>query len=272
MKKWSLRVLRPCALAYVGLVLLVAGCQNSIIYQPRVSAEAALLHRAGELGVQPWRDAAGRLIGWRRPNRAAQARLLVFHGNAVDAVERAGYLRTFNALGGGNKWETFVMEYPGYGARPGKLGRESFLAAGRAAIAELRAGDQRPVFLLGESLGSGTAAALAGELPDAISGVLFVVPFARLAEVGERIMPYLPVKLILRDNYDNIASLATYHGPVVVGIAGNDEVVGAGQGRKLYESYAGRKLLIELPNTGHNDFGLSPVNPWVNKASEYLMP
>lgn len=137
-------------------MLLVAGCQNRLLYQPRVSAEAALLHRAGELGVQPWRDAAGRLIGWREPNSAARARLLVFHDNAIDAVERAAYLQAFNALGGGTKWETFVMEYPGYGARPGKLGCESFLAAGRSAVAELRMGDQRPVFLLGESLGSGT--------------------------------------------------------------------------------------------------------------------
>lgn len=266
MKKFTLRLLRIFAIAYIALALTVAGCQNKMIYHPRVNPEPVLLRMAKENGVQPWRDSTGALIGWRRANPTAKARMLIFHGNAIDAVERAQYLRTFDALG----WETFVMEYPGYGARPGTPGMDAFFAAGRAAIATLQAADTRPIILLGESIGSGTACAMAGEMPEQISGVLLVVPLARLVEVAAHVMPWLPVSVLLRDAYDNIATLAKYRGPVVIVVAANDEIVGADQGRKLHESYSGPKWLIELPNTTHNEFGVAPEIAWVKKANALL--
>lgn len=266
MKRFLLRLLRGFAIAYVLVLFVVAGCQSKMIYHPRVNPEPVLLRMAREQGIEPWRDADGQLIGWRRPNPTAKARMLLFHGNALDAVGRTEYIHAFNALG----WEVFVMEYPGYGARAGSPGMDAFLAAGRAAIATLRAVDNRPLFLLGESIGSGTACAMAGELPDQISGVLLVVPFARLAEVAARVMPWIPTSAILRDAYDNIATLAKYHGPVALVVAANDEIVGADQGRKLHESYTGRKLLIELPDTMHNEFGIGPEVPWMRKAGEFL--
>ena len=270
MKRFLLRLARLVAIAYVSLMFIVAGCQSRMLYHPLVRPESALLEEAKERGVEPWRDAAGALIGWRIPNPRAKARMLVFHGNAVDAIERAQYLQTFAALGGGMEWETFVMEYPGYGARPGSPGKDAFFAAGRAAFSNLRESDRRPVFLLGESMGGGTACELASENPDAVSGVLLVVPFARLAEVAQRVMPYLPVGLLLHDAYDNIEALNKYHGPVAVVVAANDEVVGADQGRKLYESYSGPKLLIELPDTTHNTFNVALSAPWVRKVDAFL--
>ena len=119
MKKALGRFFRILSFGYLLLVLVVAGCQNRLLYHPRITAESALVAAAPAKGVEPWRDSSGALIGWRIPNPKAKARMLVFHGNAVDAIERAQYLRTFNSLGGGLHWETCVMEYPGYGARSG---------------------------------------------------------------------------------------------------------------------------------------------------------
>lgn len=270
MKKALVRLLRFLSLGYVLLVLAVAGCQNSLLYHPRISPEPVLLQAASGSGVEPWRDSSGALIGWRIPNPRAKARLLVFHGNAIDAIVRAEYLRTFNSLSGGGHWETSVMEYPGYGARPGTPGRSGFYQAGRSAIQELRNADKRPIFLLGESIGSATACAMAAEQPDAISGLLLIVPFARIADVAKRVMPYIPVGLILRDNYDNIAMLQKYRGPVAIVVAGNDEVVSAEQGRLLHSSYGGPKLLIEMPGTSHNTFAVEADAPWVRRSDAFL--
>ena len=266
MKKFLVRFLRVLSVSYIALVLAVAGCQNSLLYHPRVSPEAALLQMAPAKGVEPWRDSEGALIGWRIANPQAKARLLVFHGNAVDAIERAQYLRTFNSV----NWETCVMEYPGYGARPGSPGRAGFYKAGRDAIHALQKADNRPIFLLGESIGSASACAMAAEQPDAIAGVMLVVPFARVADVAKRVVPYIPVGLILRDRYDNIEALKKYHGPVVVVVAEYDEVVSAEQGRLLYSSYAGKKLLIELPGTSHNTFDVGPNASWVKQADAFM--
>jgi uncharacterized protein len=268
-KKALFRGLRVLFVGYAILVLGVAGCQNRLLYHPRVSPEAALLKEAGARGVLPWRDESGALIGWRVANPKARARLLVFHGNAVDAVERAQYLQTFAKVAGGENWEPYVMEYPGYGARAGSPGRESFYEAARKAIATLRAKDARPVCLLGESIGSATACAMAGELKG-IAGVVLVVPFARLADVAQRAMPYIPVRLILRDAYDNIDALKKYAGPVFVAVAEFDEVVSADQGKLLYGEYAGPKALCEMRGRSHNTFEVSPETPWVREADAFL--
>jgi hypothetical protein len=81
-------------------------------------------------------------------------------------------------------------------------------------------------------MGSGTACALAGQYDDGIAGLALVVPYARMAEVAKRLMPFLPVGLILRDAYDNVLSLDGYHGPLTVAIAEQDEVVGPRPGQK----------------------------------------
>jgi hypothetical protein len=53
--------------------------------------------------------------------------------------------------------------------------------------------------------------------------------------------PFLPVRLILRDRWDNVAALATYAGPKAVLVAGRDEVVSAAQGDLLFEKLVGPK-------------------------------
>jgi pimeloyl-ACP methyl ester carboxylesterase len=177
----------------------------------------------------------------------------------------------FGSLGDGRDWEVWVVEYPGYGGRAGTPGKEAFIRAGREALDQLRAADRRPIHLLGESIGSGTASALAGELRSGIAGLLLLVPFARLEEVAREKFPYLPVRLLLRDKFDNVAALADFTGPAVFVVATRDEVVGADQGRKLAQSYRGPGLLVELPGAGHNDHRAGPTAEWVVRGSAFLL-
>jgi len=270
MKPPLFRLARVLLLAYVVLLLFVAGCQNRILYQPRRGPEEDFIASARRKNIEPWRDASGRLIGWYRPNPRAANRLIVFHGNAGSALDRDYYIHAFQSLAGGAEWEVRIFEYPGYGPRPGAPGRSAFIPAGRAALQELLATDSRPLFLLGESIGSGTACALAAEMPDRIAGLALVVPIARLQEVAQEKFPWLPVGMILRDKFDNIASLHAYREGVAVVIAGSDEIVGAAQGRKLHENYAGPKLLAVLEGAGHNSFDVRPDAPWFGQVSRFL--
>lgn len=263
------RLARICLLVYVGLCLVVAGCQNKMLYFPTKLKEPDALARAADCGLEPWRDGQGKLIGWKRSAPRAAARLVVFHGNAGCAIDRSFYVEALGAMRTG-AWEVYIFEYPGYGSRAGSPGKESFIAAGSAAMENLLATDRRKIFLLGESVGSGTAAALAGALPDKIGGVILMIPFARLADVAKEKFPWLPVSLLLRDKFDNIAALANYKQPVVVVVAEHDEVVGAAQGRKLHDAYAGPKKLIVLPGTTHNNFPSDPDAAWFREASDFV--
>ncbi|MEQ1853906.1 MAG: alpha/beta fold hydrolase, partial [Chthoniobacteraceae bacterium] len=219
MRKTLLTLGRTLLVAYVVILLLVAGYQNRILYQPRRGPEDAFVAAAGRKGIQPWRDTQGRVIGWHRPNPRAANRIVVFHGNAGCALDRDYYIDAFQSLGGGADWEVWIFEYPGYGPRPGSPGRGAFIPSGRAARQDLPATDSRPLFLLGESIGSGPACTLAAEMPDRIAGLALVVPIARLQEVAQQKIPWLPMGLLLRDKFDNIAALGAYHGRVAVVVA-----------------------------------------------------
>ena len=270
MKTFLLRLGRGALLAYIALILLVAGCQNSLLYFPKRGEEDAMIRDAQRQGIQPWRDAQGRLIGWHRPNPRAANRLVVFHGNAGLALDRSHYIDGFEALSGGADWEVWILEYPGYGSRSGSPGKKAFIDAGRQALKQLPDADSRPLHLLGESVGTGTACALTAEMPDLIAGLALVVPFARLQEVAQEKFRWLPVGLLLRDKFDNIAALGSFHGPVAFVIAENDDVIGAAQGRKLHTAYAGPKKLIVLPGATHNNFPTEPDALWFRETGDFL--
>ena len=264
--KVFLRLARIVALVYIGLLMLLAGCQNRLLYYPSRDTEKALLKQASIEGLQPWKNAQGEIVGWHLPKPNAKRRLVVFHGNAGYALHRSYYADGFS----GHDFDVYLFEYPGYGARPGSPGKEVFLSSGRAAVDQLLSTDSRPLYLLGESIGSGTACALAAARPDKIAGLVLVVPFSRLVEVAKWHFPYLPVGLLLRDRYDNIASLEKYHGPVAMVVAERDEVVSPEQGRKLHAAYAGPKLLISLPKCGHNNFPTHTSEDWWRTVTQFL--
>lgn len=252
-----LRLLIWGAVAYGGLCLAAFLLQRRMMYFPDRSSEGGSLQEAARLGLVPWRDGGGALVGWRRPaTGSSRPRVLVLHGNAGDALGRAGYLPVLEAAG----LDGVLLEYPGYGCRPGSPSEAALVADARAALALLRE-EGAPVILLGESLGSGVAAQVAAAEPGAVTGLLLVAPLARMTEVATHHYPYLPLGLLLRDRWDSLVAIRAYRGPVAVLVAGRDEVVGADQGRRLAQACPGPTRLWEVPRAGHNDLPLSPGRP-----------
>lgn len=264
-------VLRVSLLVYLALLVLVAGCQRRLIYFPSVGSESELLRSAGGAGLAAWRNGSGSIIGWEAASTAPAGpdadSFLVFHGNAGCALDRH-YLSV--ALGGQNRGRVLLFEYPGYGARPGKPSEKAFAAAAVEALAQLRKESRGRIFLVGESIGSGVACRMAGDHPDLVAGVLLVTPFTSLTDVACHHYPLLPVRLLLRDRYDNVKALRAWRGPLAVLLAGRDEVVTTELGRRLYDSYAGPKQLWVQKERGHNDLDYSPFLPVWTELTGFL--
>jgi hypothetical protein len=191
--------------------------------------------------------------------------MLILHGNAGDALGRVDYLPVLEAAG----FEGLLLEYPGYGCRPGQPSEGALVADARAALDLLR-GEGRPVFLLGESLGSGVALQVAAAEPGTVSGLLLAVPFARMTEVAASHYPIFPMGLLLRDRWDSLGAIRAYRGPVAFLLAGRDEVVGVAQGRRLAAACPGPKQVLELPQAGHNELPLRPGLPPWSEALAFL--
>jgi pimeloyl-ACP methyl ester carboxylesterase len=252
---------------YAAVCLLAFAFQRRLLYFPDRYDERAGLDAAERLGVLPWRDARGGLVGWRAPALGApRARVLVLHGNAGSALDRLPYAAALTPLG----VEVWLLEYPGYGPRPGSPSLASLSAAAAEAARDLAARGPEPVLLLGESLGSGVAGRAAVLAPEAAHGVLLVTPFARMAEVARIHFPLLPA-FVLRDRYAPADDLAGFGKPVALLLAGRDEVVTPAQGRRLYDALRGpRRLWIQADAT-HNGLDLGPDGPMWPEMIAFLL-
>jgi pimeloyl-ACP methyl ester carboxylesterase len=248
-------------LVFFGVLFMFATLQRQLIYYPEVVAEATLLDTASRIGMEDWRDANGQLVGWRSRSTDNRARrVVVFHGNAGHALYRHYYAAGF--LGQGADWQVYLFEYPGYGARSGVPSEESIKATATDALEEMLARDPGPLYLVGESLGSGVATFLAGKFNKQVGGLLLVTPFTTLPDVAGKHYGLLPVRAMLSERYDSLKSLRQYHGPVAFLIAARDEIVPADLARRLYNSYGGPKWLHEQPGAGHNTLDFDPSAPW----------
>jgi pimeloyl-ACP methyl ester carboxylesterase len=245
------------AITYAIFALLVFLGQRRILYFPSKRPLDRLVTQARQQSLEPWRNQSGDLIGWKHTQDANGPRVLILQGNAGCAVDRACYIQGLTTAG---FKEIYILEYPGYGARPGAPSQQTLFDAATEALTLLT--KNGPVHLVGESLGTGVAAYLAGQNPKTVTAILMIAPYHNLTDVAQSTMPILPVGLMLRDRYPAARYLQNYHGPVAVLLAGDDTVVPNPFGRKLYDTYAGPKKLWLIPHAGHNDVFLRPADWW----------
>lgn len=245
-----LRMFLLCVSLYLLASLAVMLTQRRMIYHPMVADARLLLTVARNDGFEPWLNATGQPIGWKRRSPAQPSRglVLIVHGNAGYALHRVDYAKALQAVA---PFDAFILEYPGYGSRPGRPSQKALCAAAEEALLLLRT--HGPVHLIGESLGTGVAAQLARAHPSAVAGLLLFTPFNNLASVAQHHMPLFPVRWMLWDRFPSDEALRDYRGPVGILLAGNDQVVPDKFGRRLYEGFPGPKKLWESPNAGHND-------------------
>lgn len=251
--KLALALLVLLALGYAGLCAALYLHQDRLLFFPATAPGAGLAAHAKQIGLDPWLDARGERIGWKTPDAPPGTpppdALIFCHGNGGLALNEQ------HASLGRAGFQMFLLEYPGYGDRPGEVSARSFVAAALDAVDSLAAADpRRRIFLLGQSLGSGVACAATAARPGKISGLVLFVPFDSLVAAAGSHYPWLPVGLLLRHHLDSDKNLANYRGPVAFLIAGQDTTIPPRHGQRLYDLYQGPKRLVLVPDAGHNSF------------------
>jgi uncharacterized protein len=234
----ALRIVAIPLVLYLALVTVVFFRQRSMLYFPT--------HPAPSTRLTPWLDGK-RTIGYCREVPNAHAVWLMLHGNAGQAADRDYALSRMS-----DQDSLYVLEYPGYGAREGNPCLDSFNQAASEAYHLLRSRNlDTPVCVLGESIGSGPACSLAQEKipPDKI---VLVVPFDSLASVASERFWFLPVRLMLRDAWNNVEALRHYAGPVDIFGATGDTIIPIAHAKSLAKQIPGAHF---TPITGgHNDW------------------
>ncbi|MBU6408967.1 MAG: alpha/beta hydrolase [Verrucomicrobia bacterium] len=237
-----------CLAFYLAACVFLFLLQRRIIYQPPVltPAQEDQMAAAGRLDI--WTNAAGDCIGVKRlsPRQPALGSVLVLHGNADDAAGAGYYADSIQMIAAFN---VFIVEYPGYGDRPGTPTEASLFQAADGAFQLLDT--NRPIYLVGESLGTGVAAYLAGAHLHQVAGVVLLSPFDRLADVAQYHYPIFPARWLLLDRFPSENYLRQYRGPVGMVVDGHDDVVPEESSFRLYNACAGPKRLWKFAQGGH---------------------
>jgi pimeloyl-ACP methyl ester carboxylesterase len=256
---------------------------RGFIYDPDCASLRCLLAEATRQGMQPWRDQQRRCIGWKsqRAGSAPKNRLLMFHGNAGCALDRADIVRGFESLKAG-LWEVYILEYPGYGARLGTPAEKSFKVAADSAVQLLLRKNKRPLFIAGESIGTGVATYIAARFPRTIPGLFLITPFDTFGRAARAVirrwvfpkaMRRFPVPItafLMTEGYDNVRELARYKGRLSVLLARKDEIIPVQLGQNLYDRYSGIKRLWIDPQATHNTVIKPNAQRW-QEISDFLV-
>lgn len=217
----------------IGYLVITGGVflyQREMLYHPTDKELPTVMERV-ELDQQT--------LGFVREVESPAGVWLVCHGNGGQAAKR-DYLLDDVA----DDTMVYVLEYPGFGDRPGKPNMKAMNAAAAAAYQFIR--EQHPglpVGVIGESIGSGPASWLSQQDP-APDKIVLLVPYDRLARVVAGHMPFFPARWLLRDRWDNIAALAGYDGPVEVYGAEDDAVIPIKHARALAEAVPGATFTV----------------------------
>lgn len=257
-RRAGLRVARGVLLVYLVVLLSMTFFERRLVYPAPQLAWGNWSPSGGDfenvwIDVPPLGTATGpsRVHGWLFDRKDAQFAILYCHGNGEDVSNQTLLARRLR-----DELDAVVLafDYRGYGKSEGVPFEAGVVADGLAAgrwLAERVGCRPDELVVVGRSLGGGVATAIAAE--QGAAALVLQSTFTRLIDAAAHHYPWAPVRLLMRNRFDSLARLNRYSGPVFVSHGTGDNVVPFEQGRRLYESAAGRKEFVQLNGLGHNE-------------------
>ena len=225
--------------------------QNRFLYFPSGDHPSATMLAKENLSLWPASSANYRGLIVAQDTPAPNGTIVLFHGNGGTALDRGFYLEPLMELG----FRVFLAEYPKYGGRPGQVGEKPFVADGLETVRQAYEQFGEPLYILGESLGCGVAAAVANKTSVPIAGIILITPWDTLSAVAKSLFPFLPVKMLLTDKYDSVENLKSFRRNISLIGAERDEILPIKHAHNLYNSLPeNKKRMWIIKGAGHNDW------------------
>ncbi len=242
------------ALGYLVVCALVYVLQEKLVWFPGQppATDPGMLGLAYEDARIRTEDGVA-LHGWFMPG--GPEAVLVSHGNAGTVAERLGLADAFLGMGR----SVLLYDYRGYGRSEGRPTEEGTY---RDAVAAFD-------WLVARGFASGLITSYCARQAGEPAGLVLEHAFVSVPELGARVYPWLPVRLLARIHYDSLADAPELRLPVLVVHSPEDELVPIGHGRKLYEALPGPKRFLETDG-GHNHGGFLQRAEWHEAIRRFL--
>jgi fermentation-respiration switch protein FrsA (DUF1100 family) len=234
---------------YVVLAATVYFSQRSLMYFPdtaHVTPAAAGLPEAEEV---PLTAADGTHIhAWYVAPRDNKPVIIFFHGNGGSLAGEVERFRRLIKNGIG----LVALEYRGYGGSEGSPTETGLIEDAEAAYAFAAARyPVQQIVVWGGSLGSGVAVALAAEKP--VGRLILEAPFTSTEAVGARHYWYLPVRLLMKDQFRSDQRIGKVTAPLMIMHGVLDRTVPYAMGEEMFELANKPKHIVRFLDGGHGD-------------------
>ena len=238
---------------YVGFTALLYFTQRSLMYFPDTShtmpAQAGL-PRAEEVTLTT--SDGEHIFAWHVAPSDGKPVILYFHGNGGALRYRVARFDKLIADGIG----LVAVEYRGYGGSTGSPSERGLIADAEAGYAFAAARYSVPqIVVWGESLGTGVAVALAAEKP--VGRVILEAPFTSAVAVGEKRYWYIPVRLLMKDQFNSDERIAKVTAPLLILHGVKDQTVPFAEGEQLFKLANKPKHIVKFLDGGHEDLDLN---------------
>jgi fermentation-respiration switch protein FrsA (DUF1100 family) len=241
-------------LIYGAVCAIIYSLQDRLLYYPppeQARPGARALHlTCGDATIRIW-----------ELHPEVRDALIYFGGNG----ERVGEnLPDFDAAFSDRA--VYLVNYRGYDGSTGRPS-ESALIRDAQQIYDWVAARHRRIAVIGRSLGSGVATALASTRP--VERLVLVTPYDSIANVAAEHFWWLPTRWLLKDRYDSVPRVAKVHAPVLVIVAEHDTVVSRARSDALIAAVpsSNRRTLL-IAGATHNDIDVFPA--YLQTLKEFL--
>jgi len=209
---------------------------------------------------------SGNLRYYLKQNSSPDNWIIIFHGNAGNACERTYFLDFFEAFSS----NIVVLEYPGFGNDVNSPGEFLILNQALELVSHIKEQnhDSLPVYLMGESLGTGVATWVATQID--ISGLILISSYTSIASVAQYHYPWAPAKYLLKHKFRAEAWAGKADAPVIQFHGTKDEIIPIEFARQQHINFNHEKKFVEIPGCGHNDILDAGKNQIQNEIYNFI--
>ena len=186
------------------------------------------------------------VAGWYEPPATGMPVILFFRGNSQSFSREHERFETWVDAGYG----FLAFDYRGFPGSPGELTETNVLADSLAAYDWLAA-KRAPILLWGRSLGSGPATYVASVRE--AKALLLETPFVSAVSVAAERYGFLPVGLLMHDQYRVDTWISEVTEPVFVAHGTADRTISVANGEKVYELAPVKAGLWIEPGADHTE-------------------
>ncbi|MCE2992241.1 MAG: alpha/beta fold hydrolase [Candidatus Jidaibacter sp.] len=246
-----LRLLLLVICIYITIAGWIYFNQRSLLYFP--DADVKSPSEYGLLNVQDLTikslDGTNIQLWYQEPKKGMPV-VLYLHGNSYNLGQRANRFQELTDIGYG----IVAPSYHGFGKSEGKPSRKAILSDARAAVRFLQENgyETEKTIIIGESLGSGVAVAMANEFQ--FAGVFLITPYTSLTDRAQEIYWYLPAKFLVKDNFVSSDKIDKINAPLLIIHGTKDDMIPHSHSETLIDLANEPKKLIIYEGKGHSNF------------------